>query len=99
MQTTEGPRHLNACPTTQPRLAGWPKIVPKPVTFTERERVKIKAVLEAHKAKLEADVKENGDGRFSNTLGCGNCGDTGATYHTLYELALAFGISTPMDVL
>lgn len=63
----------------------------KPPKFTKREKAKVEAVLQTLEAQLAAELEKSGS-RYSNTHGCGNCGDTGPFHGTLYDLRVLFGL-------
>ena len=57
--------------------------------FTKRERAKLAVVFANLRADLRANLSPSG---FNNDLGCGNCGDTGPFYGTLYEIEKLVGL-------
>jgi 7-cyano-7-deazaguanine synthase in queuosine biosynthesis len=59
--------------------------------FTKKEKAKVEAVLQMLEARLDAELTASGS-CYSNTQGCGNCGDTGPFYGTLYDVRKLVGL-------
>jgi hypothetical protein len=57
--------------------------------FTEREQAKLAALFDRLRAELRANLSPNG---YNNTLGCGNCGDTGPFHKLLFRLEQEVGL-------
>jgi len=66
-------------------------VKPKPLTFTKREQKKLALVFKKLRAELQADLIARGS-RYDNTLGCGNCGDTGPFHGLLHRLEQEVGL-------
>jgi hypothetical protein len=61
------------------------------MAFTKQEQKKLHDVFQ----KLRAELRHNQDvsrSPYDNSLGCGNCGDTGPFHRMLYRLELETGI-------
>ena len=59
--------------------------------FTKREQAKLRLVLDHLRARLAENLEQSGS-RYDNDMGCGNCGDTGPFYGTLYEIEKLVGL-------
>ena len=59
--------------------------------FTKREQAKLAVVFETLRAELRANQERN-ESQYDNSLGCGNCGDTGPHFSMLYRLEQEVGL-------